>query len=305
MRNIPFGKPLIGAEEKEAVMQVLNSPILVHGPKTKAFETAFASYAGAPYAISVSSCTAAMHLSYFYLGISKGDEVIVPAQTHTATAHAVELCGAKPVFIDSEKDTGNIDLDQIESAITENTKALSVVHYLGMPVNMEKIVEIAKKHNLFVVEDCALAIGSYFKGTHAGLYGDVGCFSFYPVKHMTTAEGGMLITKHKEIADKVDKVLKKNPAYMSYYRLIRERIRNSAYHNYKSQKKGEVLLSFLIDKDGSLKGIDLAPQSVKNRSLRKIALKSIRESAPFPEFPEGLRQYTRLQFNISIYFKNN
>ena len=203
MRNIPFGKPLIGAEEKEAVMQVLNSPILVHGPKTKAFETAFASYAGAPYAISVSSCTAAMHLSYFYLGISKGDEVIVPAQTHTATAHAVELCGAKPVFIDSEKDTGNIDLDQIESAITENTKALSVVHYLGMPVNMEKIVEIAKKHNLFVVEDCALAIGSYFKGTHAGLYGDVGCFSFYPVKHMTTAEGGMLITKHKEIADKV------------------------------------------------------------------------------------------------------
>jgi len=109
----------------------------------------------------------------------------------------------------------------------------------------------------------------------------------------------------KEIVEKADKVLKKNPAYMSYYRLIRERIRNSAYHNYNSQKKGEVLLSFLIGKDGSLKGVDLDPQSVKNRNLRKIALKSIRESAPFPEFPEELQQYTRLQFNISIYFKNN
>jgi perosamine synthetase len=200
MRNIPFGKPFIGDAEKKAVMKVLNNPILVHGPKSKEFETAFANYIKAPHAISVSSCTAALHLSYFYLNLNKGDEVIVPAQTHVATAHAVELMGAKPVFVDAEKITGNIDIEQIESAITKHTKAISIVHYLGMPVDMSRVMEIAKKHNLFVVEDCALAVGAYYKGIHAGLHGDIGCFSFYPIKHMTTAEGGMLITKNDKIA---------------------------------------------------------------------------------------------------------
>jgi dTDP-4-amino-4,6-dideoxygalactose transaminase len=203
MRTIPFGKPIIGDEEKNAVMEVLGGPILVHGPRAKEFEAAFAAYTGADYAVSVSSCTAALHLAYFYLGLGPGDEVIVPAQTHTATAHAVELCGAKPVFVDAERTTGNIDIDQIESHITERTRALSVVHFLGMPVNMERVVAIAQKHNLFVVEDCALAIGSYYKGVHAGRHGDVGCFSFYPVKHMTTAEGGMLITRHEQVAAKI------------------------------------------------------------------------------------------------------
>jgi len=202
MRTIPFGYPIIREEEKNAVMQVLNGPILVHGPRAKEFESAFAAYTGAGHAVSVSSCTAALHLCYFYLGLRPGDEVIVPAQTHTATAHAVELCGAKPVFVDSESITGNIDIDQIENNITERTRAISVVHYLGMPVNMEGLMGIARKHELFVVEDCALALGSYFKGIHAGLHGDVGCFSFYPVKHITTAEGGMLITRHEAIAAK-------------------------------------------------------------------------------------------------------
>jgi len=203
MRNIPFGKPIIGNEEKQAILNVLDNPILVHGPKSKEFEEAFAAYVGADYVVSVSSCTAALHLSYFNLELGPGDEVIVPAQTHTATAHAVEYCGAKPVFVDSELETGNIDIDQIESNITEKTKAISVVHFLGMPVNMDRINKIAQNHNLFVIEDCALAIGTYFKGNHAGLLGDVGCFSFYPVKHMTTAEGGMLITKENEIAEKI------------------------------------------------------------------------------------------------------
>ena len=129
--------------------------------------------------------------------------------------------------------------------------------------------------------------------------------NFSPLQKPQIFEKDVKEIVFKEIAEKADKVLKKNPAYMGYYRLIRERIRNSAYHNYNSQKKGEVLLSFLVDKDGSLKEVDLDPQSVKNGNLRKIALRSVQESAPFPEFPEGLQQYTRLQFNISIYFKNN
>lgn len=203
MRNIPFGRPIIGDAEKKAVMEVLKGPILVHGPKATEFENNFASFTGAPEAVSVSSCTAALHLAYFDLGIGPGDEVIVPAQTHNATAHAVEYTGAKPVFVDAEMRTGNIDIDQIEGHITPNTRAISVVHFLGMPVAMDRIVEIARKNDLFVLEDCALAIGSSYKGVHAGLHGDAGCFSFYPVKHMTTAEGGMFITKHKELADRI------------------------------------------------------------------------------------------------------
>lgn len=205
MKTIPFGFPIIGDEEKKAVLKVLEGPILVHGPRSKEFEKIFSEFTGAKYAVSVSSCTAAMHLFYFSIGLGKGDEVIVPAQTHTATAHAVELCGAKPVFVDAEFETGNIDINQIESAINENTRAISLVHYLGMPVNMEKINDVARKHKLFVVEDCALALGSYFKGVHAGRYGNVGCFSFYPVKHITTAEGGMLITGDEKIFDRINR----------------------------------------------------------------------------------------------------
>jgi perosamine synthetase len=205
VRNIPFGMPILGEEEKAKVMEVLSGPILVHGPRAKDFETAFAAYTKSRHAISVSSCTAALHLAYFYLGVGPGDEVIVPAQTHVATAHAVELCGAKPVFVDAEDKTGNMDLEQIEKQITERTKAISVVHFLGMPVNMERLNQIAKKNRLFVVEDCALAIGTYFKGVHAGLHGDVGCFSFYPVKHMTTGEGGMLLTQSDAVAAKIQR----------------------------------------------------------------------------------------------------
>ena len=205
MITIPFGKPIIGDKEKQAVLDVLNTPILVHGPKAKEFEANFASYTGAKYAVSVSSCTAAMHLAYFYLNLGVGDEVIVPAQTHIATAHSVELCGSKPVFVDSELETGNIDINQIESSISNKTKAIAIVHYLGMPVDMNRVSAIAKKHNLFLLEDCALSIGARIDGTHTGLFGDVGCFSFYPVKHMTTAEGGMLITNNDNIAKIIER----------------------------------------------------------------------------------------------------
>lgn len=199
--NIPFGKPIIGDEERAAVMDVLSGPILVHGPRATQFETDFAAFTKAPFAVSVSSCTAGMHLIYFALGYGPGDEVIVPAMTHTATAHAVELVGAKPVFVDAERATGNIDLAAVEAAITPATKAIAVVHFLGMPVDMVPVMALARKYGLFVLEDCALACGTTLDGTHAGLFGDAGVFSFYPVKHMTTAEGGIIITKDGALAD--------------------------------------------------------------------------------------------------------
>ena len=199
--RIPFGRPVLDEAEKAAVREVLDNPILVHGPRATAFEEAFAEYTGAAYAISVSSCTAGLHLFYFCKGVGAGDEVIVPAMTHTATAHAVELTGATPVYVDCEAQTGNIDTDAIEAAITDQTRAISVVHYLGMPVDMFRVNEIAKRHDLLVLEDSALAVGSRLDGTHAGLFGDAGVFSFYPVKHMTTAEGGMVITNDASLAE--------------------------------------------------------------------------------------------------------
>ena len=205
MRNIPFGRPVIGDEERRAVNDVLNGPILVHGPRAVEFEKAFARWTGAPHAVSVSSCTAAMHLIYFSWQFGPGDEVIVPAQTHAATAHAVELVGAKPVFVDAERATGNIDVQALEAAITPRTRAIAVVHYLGVPVDMDRVNAVAKKHDLKVLEDCALAIGTRYRGKHAGLLSDAGCFSFYPVKHMTTAEGGVILTRDETFAARLSR----------------------------------------------------------------------------------------------------
>jgi len=199
-REIPFGRPWIDEADKQAVLEVLNGHVLTHGPKCKEFETKFSNFVGGGTAVSTSSCMASLHLAALHIGLKPGDEVIVPAQTHVATVHAIELVGATPVFVDCELRTGNIDIAQIETKITNKTKAIFLVHYAGIPVAMDKINSIAKARNLKVVEDCALAIGTIYKGKHVGLWGDVGCFSFYPVKHMTTGEGGMLISKDEKTA---------------------------------------------------------------------------------------------------------
>lgn len=203
MKNLPFGRPMIGDEERRAVLAVLDGPTLVHGPRSHEFEASFADYTQAPHAVSVSSCTAGMHLVWFSIGLGPGDEVVVPAETHTATAHAVELTGATPVFVDADSPAGNVTIAGIEAAITPRTRGIAVVHYLGEPVDMAPVVELARSKELFLLEDCALAIGTYIQGVHAGLVGDAGCFSFYPVKHMTTAEGGMVITRHADLAERL------------------------------------------------------------------------------------------------------
>lgn len=202
-KQIPFGKPMIDKQEIDAVNKVIKNPILVHGSRTVNFENSFSKYTKAKFSISVSSCTAGLHLLYFTLGIGKHDEVIVSAQTHVATAHAVELTGAKAVFVDSNNIDGNIDVNKIIKKINKKTKAISIVHFLGIPCEMKKILKIAKKYGLYLIEDCALAIGSKVNKKHVGLIGDAGVFSFYPVKHITTAEGGMIITNNKFLSDKL------------------------------------------------------------------------------------------------------
>jgi perosamine synthetase len=214
-KNIPFGRPIISSKEIAAVKKVLKSGVYVHGNQSLKFEKQFKNFTKAKYAVSVSSCTAGMHLLYFSLGIGYGDEVIVPAQTHVATAHAVELTGAKPVFVDCEENTGNISIEKIERKITKKTKAIAVVHFLGIPVKMGQIINLAKKYNLEIIEDCALSLGAKFKKIHTGLLGTAGVFSFYPVKHITTAEGGMITTNNKILYKKliINKALGINKNY--------------------------------------------------------------------------------------------
>ncbi len=199
-KNIPFGRPMLDEKEIAAVTEVLSGPMLVHGAMTKKFEADFATRIGTKHAIAVSNCTAGLHLSLFARGIGPGDEVAVPAMTHVATAHAVEFCGAKPVFVDVEHDTGNLDADALAAAIHDRIKGVIVVHYLGLPCDMDRIMATAEASDLYVVEDCALAVDATYDGRKAGNLGHVASFSFYPIKHMTTVEGGMVTTDDGDVA---------------------------------------------------------------------------------------------------------
>jgi dTDP-4-amino-4,6-dideoxygalactose transaminase len=207
VRQVPFARPWITDEDRKAVMEVLEGHVLTHGPQGKAFEAEFAAYMGPDaHCVSVSSCMAALHLAYLHFGFGPGDEVIVPAQTHSATAHAVEWVGATPVFVDCDPATGNVTAALIEPALTPRTKAISVVHFDGIPCDMPAIAALAARRGLKLVEDCALAVGGRWDGRHVGLFGDVGTFSFYPVKHITTAEGGMFVSRHHDVAEAVGRL---------------------------------------------------------------------------------------------------
>jgi dTDP-4-amino-4,6-dideoxygalactose transaminase len=197
---------MIGAEEKKAVLECLESPQLVHGPRSQEFENSFSLFMGGGFSTSTSSATTALQLAYLTLGIGHGDEVIVPSLTHVASANSILSVGATPVFVDIGAHDGNILVSQINEAISPQTKAICVVHFLGVPVDMNAIMKIAKDSNLYVIEDCALALGSRVQGTHVGLIGDCGAFSFYPAKHITTGEGGMLVSKNSDLIDKAKKV---------------------------------------------------------------------------------------------------
>jgi dTDP-4-amino-4,6-dideoxygalactose transaminase len=206
LRKVAFGKPWITDAERNAVLGVLAGDVLTHGPQAHAFEAEFAAFMGeGAHCLTTSSGMAALHLAYWQLGIGPGDEVIVPAQTHVATVHAVEYVGAQPVFADCDRDTGNMDPSKIEALITPRTRAIGIVHFLGIACDMPAIMAIAERHGLKVIEDCALAIGTRLDGRHAGLFGDAAIFSFYPVKHITTGDGGMFVSRHSELTQKVAK----------------------------------------------------------------------------------------------------
>lgn len=205
--NIPFAKPNLDKKDIYEIVKTLKSPILTHGPNSNDFENFFIKKFKYKYAHTVSNCTAALHMSYMAIKLGKGDEIIVPNQTHVSTVHAAEILGAKPIFVDCELSTGNINLKEIKKKITKKTKAITVVHYLGKPVNIEQIANFCKKNKIYLIEDCALSLGAKFKDGFVGSFGDFACFSFYPAKHITTADGGMLVCKKEKDFKKV-KLLK-------------------------------------------------------------------------------------------------
>ena len=204
---IPIMKPWMGEAEAEAARRPLLSSWVTQGPEVAAFESEFAAYTSAQHAVAVSNCTTALHLALLTVGVQPGDEVITVSHSFIASANSILYCDALPVFVDIEPDTFNIYPALIESAITEKTKAILCVHQIGMPCDMQAILEIASKHGLPVVEDAACAIGSeiQFDGEWQQVgraHGDVVCFSFHPRKVMTTGDGGMLTTNNPEFDER-------------------------------------------------------------------------------------------------------
>ncbi|MCX8181496.1 MAG: DegT/DnrJ/EryC1/StrS family aminotransferase [Candidatus Methanomethyliaceae archaeon] len=205
---IPINKPILGNEEKEAVLKVLESGALTNasaegGFFVKTFEKDLASFMGAKDAVVVNSGTAALQVSLLAMNIKPGDEVIVPSFTFAATAGAVLLVGAKPVFVDIDLNTYNMDPEAFRRAITSRTKAVIPVDLYGLPAKIDEIREYAERYGIAIIEDACQAQGASYNGRMAGTLGDVGCLSFYPGKVMTTGEGGAIITNDQELADKL------------------------------------------------------------------------------------------------------
>ncbi len=197
---IPITKPLIGEEEVQAAAQALRSGWVSQGPRVAEFEASFAAYVDAPHACAVSSCTTALHLALLAVGVRAGDQVITVSHSFIATANSIRYCGATPVFVDIDPETFNLDPSRIEPAITDRTKAILCVHQMGMPCDMARIMEIAARRRLPVIEDAACAIGSEIRvgdrWERIGKpHGDIAVFSFHPRKVITTGEGGMLTTR--------------------------------------------------------------------------------------------------------------
>ena len=201
---IPIAEPSLGNEELNNIVDAVKSGwISSKGKFIPEFEERFAQYCGVKYGVATSNGTAALHLALVALGIGEGDEVIAPTLTFVATANVVKYTGAKPVFVDSHPDYWCIDPTKIEKAITPRTKMIIPVHLYGHPCDMDAILNIAHKHNLYVIEDAAEAHGAGYKGKKVGSFGDIACFSFYGNKLITTGEGGMCLTNDEELAQRM------------------------------------------------------------------------------------------------------
>jgi perosamine synthetase len=285
---IPIAKPYLTKEEAQAAYDVILSGWVTQGPKVQEFEEKFAAYTGANYAVAVSSCTTALHLSLIVAGIKPGDEVICPSMSFIATANAIVHAGATPVFAEVNDDF-NIDSNHAESLITSKTKAILIVHQVGMPADIDRFKEICNNHNLILIEDAACAIGSEYKGKKIGSHSGLVCFSFHPRKIITTGDGGMINTS--------------NPDY--YKRLKALRQHAMSINDLERHKSGKILVEEYpeigynyrmtdIQAAVGIKQLEKLDWIVKER--RKIALR----------YHEGLKncKYVQLPVEKEDYLSN-
>lgn len=229
--RIPIAKPMFDENEMRVILEPLKSGWISQGPAVQEFENVFKSYVGTRYASAVSSGTAALHLALLASGVQPGDEVITSPFTCVATVNPIEYVNAKPVFVDIDLKTFNINVSEIEKIISHRTKAIIPVHLFGLCADMGPLIEIARKHNVIVIEDAALALGSFYRGQHAGTFGTATIFSFHPRKMITTGEGGMVVTNDEEI-DRRIKVLRNYGASISAWQRHREKLHTLPEYHY-------------------------------------------------------------------------
>jgi dTDP-4-amino-4,6-dideoxygalactose transaminase len=200
---LPFSRPSISREAIDEVVACLESGWITTGPRVKKFEEDLKRYFGAPHALALSSATAGLHVALLALELKSGDEVITTPMTFAATLNTIVLAGGRPVLVDVEPDTYNMDMSKLAGAITKQTRAIMPVHFAGLPVDLDPLYQLADKHGLRVIEDAAHAIGTEYKGKRIGAYGDTQVFSFHPNKNMTTGEGGCVVTRDDKLAEKI------------------------------------------------------------------------------------------------------
>jgi dTDP-4-amino-4,6-dideoxygalactose transaminase len=226
---IPISKPLVGEAEKQAVLDVLDSGMLVQGPRVKRLEERFAEVCGTRYAVATSSGTTALHVALMAHGVGPGDEVITTPFTFVATVSPIMFVGAKPVFVDIEEDTFNVNPALLEAAVTPRTRAIVPVHLYGYPCDMDAILEIARQHDLVVIEDAAQAVGATFQGQKTGSFG-TGCFSLYATKNVMSGEGGMITTDDESLADRCQLLRSHGSRKRYYYEFLGYNLRMSDLH---------------------------------------------------------------------------
>lgn len=280
LQPIPLTKPWMDEREAQAVQRPLTSGWVTQGPEVAALEREFAAYIGAPYACATSNCTVALHLALLAVGVSAGDEVITVSHSFIASANSIRYCGALPVFVDIERDTFNLNPTFIERAITPRTRAIMCVHQIGMPCDMQAIMEIARRHHLPVIEDAACAVGSEieFNGEWEKIgkpHGDIACFSFHPRKLLTTGDGGMLTTA--------------NPEHNKFFRLRRQHSMNVP-DTIRHGSKEIVFESYatlgynyrLTDLQAAVGRVQLErlPQAVERRREQAVIYQNLLESVP-------------------------
>lgn len=294
-RKIPLCIPYTGQEEKKAVLEVIDSGWYAHGPKNLEFEEDFAKFLGVQHALSMNSCTSAIQLAVE--GLSLTGEIILPSFTFVASANAIITGGATPVFADIEYDTCNIDPLSIERMITSKTEAIMPVHYGGQSADMDRVMRIAEKNDLYVIEDSAETIGGECNGRLTGTFG-IGCFSFYPTKNLTTGEGGMLTTNDDELAKKIKSLLAHGIDKSTYERENKEKswFRSASRVGY-NYRMSNILAAIGVEQLKKLPEMNQMRRRLAAELTR--ALEEIEEITPPVERPENKHVYQMYTIRVA------